>query len=55
MAELIEALTATGATLAFDAVGGGKLASQILAGTEARAIAKATSYSRYGSTVFKQV
>ncbi len=55
MADLVERLTATGATLAFDAIGGGKLASQILAGMEAAANAKATSYSRYGSTVFKQV
>jgi NADPH:quinone reductase-like Zn-dependent oxidoreductase len=55
MSDLIESLTATGATLAFDAIGGGKLASQILAGMEAAAVAKSTTYSRYGSTVFKQV
>jgi D-arabinose 1-dehydrogenase-like Zn-dependent alcohol dehydrogenase len=55
MADLVERLTTTGATLAFDAIGGGRLASQILAGMEAAATAKATSYSRYGSTVFKQV
>ena len=35
MAELIDALKATSATLAFDAIGGGRLASQILAGMEA--------------------
>ncbi|MHB8285913.1 MAG: zinc-binding dehydrogenase [Caulobacteraceae bacterium] len=55
MADLVDRLSATGATLAFDAIGGGKLASQILAGMEAAATAKASSYSRYGSTVFKQV
>jgi NADPH2:quinone reductase len=53
-AELVEALTATGATLAFDATGGGTLASQLLNGMEVAAGATAT-YSRYGSTVHKQV
>jgi NADPH:quinone reductase len=55
MADLIEALVATGATLAFDAVGGGKLASQILTAMEAAANRAATGYSGYGSTVHKQV
>src|ERR1700722_7857757 len=55
MTELIAALTATGATLAFDATGGGTLASQILTGMEASANASAGGYSRYGSTVHKQV
>jgi NADPH2:quinone reductase len=55
MTELIEALTATGATLAFDAIGGGRLASQILTGMEAAAGAAAGGYSRYGSAVHKQV
>jgi NADPH:quinone reductase len=53
--ELTAALTETGATLAFDATGGGKLASQILSGMEAAATAAAGGYSRYGSTVHKQV
>jgi NADPH:quinone reductase-like Zn-dependent oxidoreductase len=55
--DLTEALTVTSATLAFDATGGGKLASQILSGMEAAATATATAaeYSRYGSTVRKQV
>ena len=53
--DLTEALTATGATLAFDAVGGGKLASQILTSMEAAAAATAKSYSPYGSTTHKQV
>jgi hypothetical protein len=52
--DLIAALTATGATLAFDAVGGGGLASQILSGME-RAQAASGGYSRYGSSVHKQV
>jgi hypothetical protein len=39
MAELTDALKATGATLAFDAIGGGRLASQILTGMEAAASA----------------
>ena len=53
--DLINALVATGATIAFDAIGGGKLANQILVGMEAAANKTATSYSRYGSTVHKQV
>jgi NADPH:quinone reductase-like Zn-dependent oxidoreductase len=52
---LTRAITETGATLAFDAIGGGKLASQILTAMETAASARATSYSRYGSTVHKQV
>jgi NADPH:quinone reductase len=55
MAELIDALKATGATLAFDAIGGGRLASQILTGMEAAASGTAGGYSRYGSAVHKQV
>ena len=55
MDDLIKALIATGATLAFDATGGGKLAGQILTAMEAAANATATTYSRYGSTTYKQV
>jgi NADPH:quinone reductase len=55
MDELTAALTATAATLAFDATGGGKLASQILTCMEAAVSAAAGSYSRYGSSVHKQV
>jgi NADPH:quinone reductase len=55
MDELTAALKATAATLAFDATGGGKLASQILTCMEAAASAAAGSYSRYGSSVHKQV
>jgi len=53
--DLTSALRETGATLAFDAVGGGTLASQILTCMEAAASAAATEYSRYGSVVHKQV
>ncbi len=53
--DLIEALSATGATIAFDAIGGGKLAGQILMCMEAALLKKATQYSRYGSTTHKQV
>lgn len=55
MADLIDALVDTGATLAFDATGGGKLAGQILTCMEAAANKSATEFSRYGSTVHKQV
>ncbi len=55
MDDLTAALVATGATLAFDATGGGKLAGQILTCMEAAANATAKEYSRYGSTTHKQV
>lgn len=55
MAELTDALAATGATIAFDAIGGGRLAGQILNGMEAAASRTAKEYSRYGTSVFKQV
>jgi NADPH2:quinone reductase len=54
-AELTEALAASGATIAFDAIGGGRLAGQILSAMEAAAARKATEYSRYGTNVHKQV
>jgi NADPH2:quinone reductase len=53
--ELIEALVASGATLGFDAIGGGKLAGQILMCMEAALLRKSAQYSRYGSPVHKQV
>jgi NADPH:quinone reductase-like Zn-dependent oxidoreductase len=55
MDDLIAALTDTGATIAFDAIGGGKLAGQILTAMEAAAVRKMKSFSRYGSTTYKQV
>lgn len=54
-ADLVEAIAETGAMLAFDATGGGKLAGQILAAMEVAAVRSAPEYSRYGSTVHKQV
>jgi NADPH2:quinone reductase len=55
MDDLTEAVAATGATVAFDAVGGGPLAGQILVAMEAALGRKAKEYSRYGSTTHKQV
>jgi NADPH:quinone reductase-like Zn-dependent oxidoreductase len=55
MDDLTNALVETGATLAFDAIGGGKLAGQILSCMEAAANKTAKVYSRYGSSVHKQV
>jgi NADPH2:quinone reductase len=53
--DLTDALTETGATLAFDAIGGGAMASTILEGMEQAAIRNAKGYSRYGSSTHKQV
>ncbi|MBR0828211.1 zinc-binding dehydrogenase [Bradyrhizobium manausense] len=53
--DLTNALVETGATIAFDAIGGGKLASQILTAMEVAANKTAKEYSRYGSNVYKQV
>jgi len=55
LADLTEALAQTGATIAFDATGGGRLAGQILGCMEAALSRTATEYSRYGSTTHKQV
>jgi NADPH:quinone reductase-like Zn-dependent oxidoreductase len=55
MEALTDALAETGATLAFDAIGGGKLVGQILNAMEAAANRTAATYSRYGSMVHKQV
>ncbi len=53
--DLTEALAQTGATLAFDATGGGTLASQILSCMESAIQREAKEYSRYGSNTHKQV
>lgn len=53
--DLVAALKDTKATLAFDAVGGGSLASQILNAMETAIVAPDAPYSRYGSDVHKQV
>jgi NADPH2:quinone reductase len=52
---LVGALKETGATLAFDAIGGGTLAGTIVAAMEEALGAQAASFSRYGSPVHKQV
>jgi NADPH2:quinone reductase len=53
--DLTEAVVATRATIAFDAIGGGTLAGQILTCMEAALNRSATEYSRYGSPTHKQV
>jgi len=53
--DLTDALAATGATIGFDAIGGGPLAGQILGCMEAAVNRSVTVYSRYGSTTHKQV
>ena len=55
MDELINALVETGATIGFDATGGGKLSGQILTAMEIAANKTAKEYNRYGSTTHKQV
>jgi NADPH:quinone reductase-like Zn-dependent oxidoreductase len=54
-ADLTDALAETRATLAFDAIGGGKLAGQILGAMEAALNRTAKVYSRYGSATHKQL
>ena len=55
MAELTDALAATGATIAFDATGGGTLAGQILQCMEAASTARPRNTAATGSAVHKQV
>ncbi|WP_375314470.1 zinc-binding dehydrogenase [Bradyrhizobium sp. A5] len=55
LADLTNALVETGATIAFDAIGGGKLAGDILNCMEIAINKTAKEYSRYGSNVHKQV
>ena len=55
MPNLIAALAETGATLGFDAIGGGKMASYILTAMEKAAAVRGAEFSVYGSTVNKQV
>lgn len=54
VARLVEAITTTGATLAFDAIGGGTLAGEILAAME-RSTEALEHWTPYGSTTHKQV
>jgi len=53
--ELVEAITQTGATLGFDAIGGGDLTTELLHAMEVAASATGNEYSRYGSTTHKQL
>ncbi|MDA8896778.1 zinc-binding dehydrogenase [Acidimicrobiia bacterium] len=58
MKNLVKAVLETGATLGFDATGGGnngELPSQILSAMEIAANQKSEEYSRYGSETYKQV
>jgi NADPH:quinone reductase len=55
LSDLTNALVETGATIAFDAIGGGKLAGDILNSMEVAISKTAKEYSRYGSNVHKQV
>src|SRR5438128_11743234 len=55
LGDLTNALVETGATIAFDAIGGGKLAGDILNCMEVAINKTAKEYSRYGSNVYKQV
>jgi hypothetical protein len=54
-AQLLDAIDQTGATLAFDAIGGGTMASDILHAMDQSQSRKATGFSRYGSPVHRQV
>ncbi|QJU54776.1 NADH oxidase [Herbiconiux sp. KACC 21604] len=53
--QLVDAAEKTGATIAFDPVGGGSLGGDTLAAMEQAALRRATGFSRYGSGVFKQL
>ncbi|PKP91023.1 MAG: NADH oxidase [Alphaproteobacteria bacterium HGW-Alphaproteobacteria-16] len=55
MAKLIEAIAETQAFLAFDAIGGGRLAGQILSAMEAAAVRTNPANGPYGSDTMKQV
>jgi hypothetical protein len=54
-ADLTDAVIETKATIAFDAIGGGELGSQILTAMEIAASKSMTTYSRYGSSTPKQL
>ncbi|MDG2450679.1 MAG: zinc-binding dehydrogenase, partial [Saprospiraceae bacterium] len=54
-AKLIDAITETGATLAFECIGGGDMAGQILDAMEKALASKADNYSVYGTTTLKQI
>ncbi len=52
---LTDAIAATGATIGFDATGGGKLADRILSAMEAALMRQGGDFNRYGSSTHKQV
>lgn len=52
---LVDAIAETGATLAFDAIGGGNQGARILQAMETAASRNLPAYSRYGSDTFKQL
>lgn len=54
-AKLVDAIAETGATVAFDAIGGGSIGSDIVQAMERAASRTMTEYSRYGSNSFKQL
>lgn len=54
-ADLTDALAETGATICFDALSGGPVARQVLSGMEKALSRKSAEYSRYGSSVYKQI
>jgi NADPH:quinone reductase-like Zn-dependent oxidoreductase len=54
-ARLVDAIAETGATVAFDAIGGGTLGSDIMQAMEQAASRTMAEYSRYGSNTFKQL
>ena len=53
--KLVDAVQQTGATIAFDAIGGGSLGSDIMQAMEQAASRSMKEYSRYGSNTFKQL
>ena len=53
--QLLATIEQTGATVAFDAIGGGTLGSDIMRAMERAAVSRMTEYSRYGSTTLKQL
>lgn len=55
LADLTAAIAETGATIAFDPIGGGQLASDILNCMEAAITQDVTEYNVYGSDTYKQV
>ncbi|MEM8902477.1 MAG: zinc-binding dehydrogenase [Actinomycetota bacterium] len=53
--DLVAAIGETGATIAFDAIGGGAMADELLTAMERAASSPDAGYQRYGSTTHKQV